>query len=420
MSYLDRLRPASFIAPSGDEIFFRVDTLERSGGKKGATQEVLDSIESISQDVGNKATNFPIDAYFPGADYDRDVDAFYEALEQKYSQSNPGILKHPRWGDIPVMPFDWTQREELVSGTRVGRVTVSFTRLFPQVFPFTDGRSTDEALKNLDEIEAESEEIAAGMDTSSIGAAANIAGKIQGAVGIISNNIRAVTNAVQSVQDQFDAIQSGIDDIIDDVAGNIVELVAATQRLIRTPGRIIDETQAKINGYRDMVTQLTDSFNDDSETSIVNRRNNAIMLQLFAGLGVGGVAEAAVFTEFGTRPQAVDAIDIINESAETFTAGFDEARTSGNVVQEFSGDHNVFSLIQDTATRVNEIVLNQAFDLKAEKRFTLKNKSDVITECYSAYGTVSSDKVEFFIDTNKIVGDEYIELAPGRELVTYV
>ncbi len=134
MSYLDRLRPASFIAPDSTEFFFLIDSLERSGGKKGATQEILDSGESISQDQGNQTETFTAPIYFPGPDYDLDADPFYAALGQQYSQSNPGILKHPRWGDINVFPFPWSQSEELIDGSQISRIAVTFREVFPQIF----------------------------------------------------------------------------------------------------------------------------------------------------------------------------------------------------------------------------------------------------------------------------------------------
>jgi prophage DNA circulation protein len=110
MSVLDRLRPASFVDPEGTEHFFNVDSLERSNSKKGSTQEILDSDESITQDQGNTVWTFPIEAYFTGEDYDGPTDAFVDSLSLRYSQDSPGILKHPRWGNINVFPTSISQK----------------------------------------------------------------------------------------------------------------------------------------------------------------------------------------------------------------------------------------------------------------------------------------------------------------------
>ncbi len=419
MSYLDRLRPASFIAPDSVEFFFLIDSLERSGGKKGATQEILDSGESISQDQGNQTETFTAPIYFPGPDYDLDADPFYKALGQQYSQDTPGILKHPRWGDINVFPFTWSQSEELIDGSQISRIAVTFREVFPQIFPTTDDRSLDAALSDLDETEVVSEELSKGINVDSVQSQLNIAGKIRDAVGIITDSIKDITDLAADVQDQFNAIQATLFSLIDDVGGSIVQMIATTQRLIRTPGRIITQTQNKINGYKGMVSDLCRSFNDESETSPINRRNNVLMMQLIGGFAVGATAEAAAFTDFSIRSESIDAIESINEAADVFDDLFTQARTSGNVGEEFSGDYNFFNLILDAQKRINEILLNRAFDLKAEKRFILKNNSDAVTLTYEHYKTVDSDVMEFFILTNRLIGDEFIEIPAGREIVVY-
>lgn len=419
MSYLDRLRPASYIAPSGDEFEFEMDTLSRSGSKKGSTQEIIDSKESISQDQGNKANSFQISAYFKGSDYDIPSDEFYSALEQKYTLDNPGILKHPRWGDINVFPFTWTQKEELVKGAMIGRIDITFRKVFPRQYPATDIQSVDEALTNINKMEVISQESAGSFITDIAAAASNIAGKIKSAVGIIRNNMKAITATVEAVEDQFLAIQSGIDDLIDDVAGNIFLITAAVQRLIRLPGKIQSSTLDKINGYQDMITQLCENFSDENETSENNLKNNAIMMQIFAGFATAEIAEASSFTDYTIRSESISAIDSIIESLGVFTDSFDAAKVGGTADNLFSGDHDFFSLLFDTIARINEVVLSQAFDLAAEKRFILKHNSDAITECYKAYGNVRSDTVLFYIESNNLKNDEFIEIPAGRELVVY-
>ncbi|MCK5600946.1 hypothetical protein KAR91_03695, partial [Candidatus Pacearchaeota archaeon] len=347
------------------------------------------------------------------------ADPFYDAFHQDYTQDNPGILKHPRWGDINVFPFLWSQTEELIDGNRVSRIAVTFREVFPQGFPTTDARGLEVALLQLSEAELISGELAANIDVSTLEAISNVAGQMRDAVGIIVSHIQDAVEFAEDVIAAAEAIQSVIDDVLDGVLGGVVTLIAVTQRLIRLPGRIISQTRNKINGYKDMISDLCNSFNDESETSPVNRKNNAIMMQLIAGFGVGATSEAAAFTEDTIRSESIDSIEIINETAEIFTTFFEQARTSGNVKQEFSGDHNFFSLIQDTTKRINEILLNRAFDLKAEKRFILKSNSDAITLAYEHYGNVQPETMKLFIDTNRLTGEEFTEIPSGREIVIY-
>jgi len=403
------------MSPSGAVISFLTDTLERQGGKKGSTQEILDSSESITQDQGNKTYTFPMTIYFPGEDYDLAADPLIKAFEEKYTQDFPGILQHPRWGDINVFPLTWSQKEELVKGSQISYIEVTFVQSFPKKYPATDQASIDSALSNIDNMSSSAQLIA---DASA--AAANIAGKIESAVGIISGALEAVTAGIEAIEDTMNAIQSGIDGMIDDIAGNAFLLVSAAQRLMRAPARIKDSTLDKIDVYTQMTKDLCDTFFDPNETSPVNKRNNAIMLESIGGYAAAVTAEAAVFTDYSIRTQSISAIESINDSLDYYNSKIALARTDGNVSDEFSGDHNFYSLLMDTIARINESLLNKTFSLKAEKKFILKQNSDSITLCYENYGKVDNDTIIFFQNTNKLIENEFIEIPAGREIVVYI
>jgi len=415
------MRPnASFIDPNGTEHFFNVDTLTRTGSKKGSTQEILDSVESRSQDQGNKATTFNMSAYFTGQDYDIPTDAFYKALELQYTIDKPGILKHPRWGNINVFPLgDFPQTEELISGAMVGRIDITFTKVFNRSFPETTGGSLSTALTNIDEIEEISDEIAEGIDVSNTKLETSIQAKLQNAVGIISNSLSEITKQVKAVQDEFTAIQDAINNTIDDVAGNIIELISQTQQLIRLPAKIVQSFEDKINGYASMIETLCDNFNDPNEVSQANRKNNALMMELFSGYGVAVLSESTSFADYSIRSQAISSTEIINDSLDFFTDSFNEARAYGLADEEFSGTHNLWSLMFDTTARIKELLLLQAFDLKAEKRIILNNNIDIVNLCYELYGNIQEETLQFFILTNGFNNDDFYELSAGTEIVSY-
>lgn len=431
MSFFDRLRGASLIAPTGDEILFKVDTLNRSGGKKGATQEILDSGQSISQDQGNMVTSYNVPAYFTGENYDLFADLFWDALSLRYTQESPGVLLHPRWGDIDVFPFTFSQTEQLVEGIMVGKIDVMFRRIFPLAYPTTEKQSLDNALANIDLLELETLELSGNLFLDTLEALDNVLDSIQDAVGFISESMAAIADGIQAVTDLIENIQSGINGLIEDFSGNIFQIIAATQRLIRAPGRLIDQTSATIDGYNNMIAGLLDSFNDPSETSTANRRNNAIMMELIGGYAVAVMSEASGKATLTDRAQSIKVIETVEESAALFTEVFEEARQPGTdpdgtpadppilIQNEYSGDHNFFSPAQDTVRRINAILLNQAFDLKAEKKFVLKVNSDILTLCYDIYKKVDNETITSFIESNRFVGDEFEEIPAGREIVSY-
>lgn len=413
MSFRDRLRPATFTAPSKIEFLFFTDTLQRSGGKKASTHEILDSNYSLSQEQGNNTYTFSIDAYFTSEDYDIYADDFILGLEEKYTLDNPGILKHPRWGDINVFPLKWEQKEELVDKAMVSHITVSFVEVFPFLFPGSQADELSKAYSGIDNMGMIGIE---GMNLDSYKAQTNIIGQLKKAFREIMSAMEMVTEGIESVEDTMNSIQSDFDSMVDSISGNIYQTIAATQRVMRAPGRIYDESLAKVNGYYDMVSDLcTSLLQDVNGVDQVNKLNNAKLMQSLAGFGVAALAEAASYTTYRTRSQSIDAVKKVKAGYDLYVQSMDAAKTS-----TFSGDHNFFNILLDTVTKISNVIFKNSFDLKGEKTTVLKNPSDVITRCYENYGKVDAETIDFYCKTNKIKKDEYTEIPAGRTETVYV
>jgi hypothetical protein len=414
LDFQDRLRKASFVSPTGIEAEFLTDTLIKKGGKKTSTHEIVDSDESITQDQGNETSKFPLAIYFTNDEFDISITEFEALLRERYSIDAPGVLRHPLWGDINVCPTTWESSIELVNGVGIGKMTVSFIEMFPRKYPESTLNNTEIASADVDEMSLI--DSASSMAVSAASAASNVAGKVRSVVGVISS----AAEFLEKAEDEFTAIQNEITNMIDDVAGNILEILLTTQRLMRAPSRFIDSTQNKINVYKDMCADIISEIKDDKESDPVNLRNNAILIQTFAGYAVGCLGESALYTNFQKRSDVSDSIDSINEALENYNTALANARTNGNISSEYSGDHNFQSLLFDMIARSRDILLSRSFSLKAEKKFKLKNRSDIISLCWEYYSAVDSDTILFFIDTNNIKQDEFLELAAGREIVVYV
>jgi hypothetical protein len=414
LDFQDRMRPASFVSPLGVEMEFLTDTVTKKGGKKIYTHEIVDSDESITQDQGNKTDVFPFAIYFTDDQHDISVINFEALLKERYSIDAPGVLHHPLWGDINVCPTSWESTVELVNGVGIGKMTVEFIQMFPRKYPESTLNNSDLTSSDLDDMSFI--DSASQIVLSAAAAVSNVAGKITAVTGAITDAVEFV----EKVEDDITAMQNSISNMIDDVAGNISGLLFTVQRMMREPSRFRDSTMNKINTYKKMCDDIITQIKDEKESSPVNLRNNAILLQTFAGFAVGVLAESTLSTDFTTRNDALATIGIVNEALENYNTALSDARTDGHVETEYSGDHNFQLLLFDAISRANDILLNKSFSLKAEKRFKLKNKSDIITLCYEYYGKVDSYTTTFFIETNNVINDEFSELSVGREVVFYV
>ncbi|NTZ82398.1 hypothetical protein FCJ61_05045 [Burkholderia metallica] len=113
MSWEDRLVNASFRG-----IEFRTKSHDARGGRRLVVHEFPGAEDPEVEDLGAKAWDWKLNAYFIGPDYDQDRDEFLDAL----NQPGPDWLTHPWLGDVWVRAHDWSVHE---SNDENGYCTIS-------------------------------------------------------------------------------------------------------------------------------------------------------------------------------------------------------------------------------------------------------------------------------------------------------
>lgn len=425
--WLDRLRTASYVSPSGIESFFKYDIVSRTGGKKTSIHEILNSDESIIQEQGNRINSYPMNIYFVGENGDQQADNFISSLEEEYSPENPGILKHPRWGDISVIPFEWEQNENYVKGAGIFRCQVEFKESIPLTTSQLAGLNESEIVANIDSLET-------AINTANEGILANVASRyaefragISGALDIVSDGLESVARLVDDVNDEFRAIQSDIDRALS-TGVSALEIMTMVNKLIRLPSQVQTSSINKIQSYAGMVQSLIDNFTENVNPKL-NRTaqiNNAIALQSITSMVAGATIESALFTAMETRDVAGTSIDLINSvyqsvidsTLEVYQTLSDPNQASVNITNIFTPDHDTFLLLGQIVGQSNSLLIDRSFSLKAKKTIIVTNPIDALSLCYQLYGTI--DKLEFFISTNRLTDTEIIEIPSGRSVVAYV
>ncbi len=413
--WVTRLRTASFTSPAGVVSEFKLDFVSRVGGKKASMHEILNTDEGIPQDQGNRATSYPIEAYFTGSNGDQEADIFYASLREKYSRASPGILKHPRWGDIPVMPFPFQQSEQLVTGAGVFRVPVEFREIPLSEFPTPSDGDTSEIVSDIDSMEDTIDTANESIDVDNAAAYAQFEALTRTTVEIIGDALAPLAEAVDDVSDTFRLIQDGIDTALD-AGADAVEIMAQVNRLIRTPAQIVDRTINKVTGYYDMTVAIALSIRDyiNSLLNDTDAANGAAVYQSVISMGTAATAEAGLFTDFQTREVAGEALDLIND-LEVITG--EGIGLLSQDVEDFDGDHNTILDLTLIIGLVNGTLIDRSFDLRAKLITILTGASDPITETWKAYKDMS--QLDFYIQTNDLQDLELIELAAGRESISY-
>ena len=154
MSYLDRLRAASYTSPSGVRSTFEFKVLSRSLAHKAAIMELPQQNVADVQDLRMTAPRFPIQCIFTGPDYDIAADAFVTALSEYVTIASPGVLSHPRWGNFNVMPLAISQTENFTDIMGQAIIEVEFIKLAALPYPLSSTNAASGIASDLSNTQA--------------------------------------------------------------------------------------------------------------------------------------------------------------------------------------------------------------------------------------------------------------------------
>lgn len=232
MSILRKLNKASF---RGAE--FYVVSTSTEGGRKTVSHEYPNTDRRFVEDLGKMQRVFTVDGYISGKDsqYFQRRNALLSALEQP----GTGVLIHPFYGSITVVPRPYTITEDM---TRLNEAKVSmvFEISSPAVYP-------KEAANNKSKLTAGANDVLAkaSADTSShfsVSSALNNFRAAQDKLTAVGNKFRDAAEKVNAVSDTVNELNSNINAFRDDI-----------NFLINTPSNLA----ASINAMFVGVSQLT-------------------------------------------------------------------------------------------------------------------------------------------------------------------
>ena len=417
-AFFSRLRPGRFTSPAGVQSSFLYDSLSRSRGKKTAAHEVSDSDTTIIQDSGSTLLSFPMDVYFVGENGDQEADIFFKSLtEERYTPDAPGILNHPRWGDVTVIPFDVVdQSESYVSGAGVFRVSVTLRETESTTRPSSAGLSPESIGVAAKKINFKALERLNQMAT-------DVRAKYAKANAVVKSKIKIVNDVVSTVTNVSDEIRQEINELQDTVTamGNdgspIIDTVDNINRMIESVSSIPQAATDFFASVVQMSDDILQSFvkDDDNATDKTDSGNIALLTQAMGTSAISAVAVAAVSIDFETRDSVGSVIDQIDTAYLEYVAHLEAMGGESN----FAIDHDALSGLSGIVYDTIQYLTDTAFSLKMKRTIVLSAPSDVISLCWQYYRDLSASTIDFFCRTNKLTDYEYIELPSGREVVIY-
>jgi hypothetical protein len=178
---------------------------------------------------------------------------------------------------------------------------------------------------------------------------------------------------------------------------------------------------AIIEAYVEMASDILSSYGTDMAAASTNdeRTNLALSYQYTGTMVLACTALAAASATYEIRDQVASAVDSLAEQYTAYLAQIDAAVASldDGIKNMFTPDHDIGSDLQGAIYDTQALLMDRAFSLAVARRYRLTAPTDPLTETWLRYGDL--DRLSFYCSTNKIVGDEFIEIPAGRELVYY-
>jgi hypothetical protein len=420
MTWLDRIAEAAYTSPGGTRMRFGYVDVSSEIDKRTAAFEFPGVDGAYIQDNGAGERRYPLACIFAGADCDLDASAFEELLLER----GTGLLEHPLYGRVDVVPFGTiTRRDDLVSGANQTIVEVVFWSTLGAVYP-SSGLSpkleVGEAVRLAGP--ALAADFGRSMNLATEARRANARLTVLGALRNIQSALQVAASATESVNREFRDLQAQVNFGIDVLIGQPLLLARQVLNLITAPSRALAGIVSRLDGYRDLLARMVGSAPISSSTAPPALERIALRLSndfhtadLAAGGAVLGSISSVVNNTFTAKPQAIEAAEAILSQAAGRTAW---RETRFGELEQIDTGEGYQALQEATALAVGYLV-EISFSLVPERALVLDRPRALIELCAELYGSVADERLDFLISTNHLTGSDILELPRGRRVVYY-
>ena len=420
MSYRDRLRPnITLTSPDGNIFTALWRGNESNHGKKIGISDYWKVPGSTVQDGNIKSATYPLTLQFVGPDNDLNAIQFIKAL----SESGVWKVIHPILGEKKLQPMSFTPDWQPV--TSGGITTIETEWIEPldlAVIPSAPELQATVAsqIETVNDISASQLSDNSFQETAA--ETASFRAAVLDVVANVESHLESVSDFSASITSEIEAIKRDVDAVLAVVPLDVIAVAGQLQAMIQLPARAIQDTQARLDAYKNMAVGVGLMSPDTPGTPSYNR---VAVQELALTATVGAVADVASTGTLLSRTEAVGVIEDVLTLFGDVTDNLDASQVlfegSAIDVQYFSQSQSYSVAGRLTALTV-AYLLRAAFNLKVEKRFVLtrsRNPAMVAMEEYDGPGEGDAN-INFFNDTNKIEDNEFIMMPKGRELVVYV
>ncbi len=421
MAYIERLRDAVYISPTGVIFTLEFEELSISGSKKVAIHEYPNQSVSDIQDLGNNAMRLPVSVFFTGENYDLFADSFKDAL----SESGAAEFRHPRYGNLKVLPLSWTLLENFVDRMREGRFNIDFI-IVPDrpIFPAVQVNSQSTVEQQITSFaDVSSRAFSLGINTDTVSLEISLETFILAQINSLVARLRSLAESVENLRTDFDNFVNGITGAIDALIAIPETLGNLIIDIFRLLAPSTSSTADKQEAYEGLIEDYTNSLSADAITNTTNidDRNKAFTNQLFLHGCLAGITETSFYTDYQSRTDAINWAEFIEAQREiinSYLEGLQEVYEDNQSDDKFVIDQASTEDLEQAVSIANNYLIELSFELRLEKKITTESPRAPIELIYALTGNYTDDLLDEFIETNNLTDDEIFLIPPGRE-ITY-
>lgn len=251
-------------------------------------------------------------------------------------------------------------------------------------------------------------------------AAVNILTRIATAAQL---GLESLTFGADEIAGMVQTARDGFDEEAAETTPDLVILAGYVQSIIERPSLVTTVAlDDRFEAYSDLSTELLALLDDITIDG--PGFNRALCVELAFSSVLYGLA---VIVQTGQPDTRSHALSVAWDLLSLFETAVEALDTAQEAFEDQPMDSRYFSQTA-TYTVASNLVVNcvkylliSAYNLKIEKRFTLKKREAPVMIAISEYGDMSiDDAFDLFIKANSLSGIELLLLEAGREVVVYV
>ncbi|MBK9949932.1 MAG: DNA circularization N-terminal domain-containing protein [Nitrospira sp.] len=431
-----RVGEASYEAPNGKLIKFNYEEVSRKFEARGMVHEFPGMNDAYVQRTGIGPRKYPIRAYFNGPDCDLEATYF----EYACTLDGLGKLNHPMYGSgLRVVPYgDIERRDDLVKQANQVIVDVTFWTTTGVPYPFS-GVDTKNEIRNAAyyvDIEAIQE-----FKNRFEAFPENLRGPMNAKTFLdsLKSIERAMTAGFSAIAEKRRAVQDGINLLnrtMDAVVGMPLMLAQQVLGLMKAPGEAFESIVDRIDVYNQIIDSIIgDALAQPAKTLAaahalaikpIQIANGFHAANLFVTGAQTGLILSTLDYAYGSKQEALNTaaeLDTLFDKVQAWrdaqfaalSSPTEGMRSLAAGIEAGDGFQRMYLARAQTMARLVEI----SFSLYPERSIITDRPRSVIDLCAELYNDISHAKLDFFINTNRLGGDQLLEIPEGFRIVYY-